>query len=69
MEEEEQSKHEKKGGYSAKDEHKGIKRMDGAAKVHRGKERTSSNEGRPESKYPQHEEDTDLNFKEVIPRL
>lgn len=42
-----------------------MKGMDGAAKVHRGKERTSGNEGRPEAKYPQHEEDTELYFKEV----
>lgn len=43
--------------------------MDGAAKVHRGKAQTSGNEGLPESKYPQHEEDTDLYFKEVNSRL
>lgn len=63
--EEEQSKHGKKGGYSAKDESKGTKRMDGAAKVHRGTEWTSGNEWRLEAKHPQHEEDTDLHFKEV----
>lgn len=50
MEEGEQSKSQKKGGYSAKDEHQGTIQMDGAAEVHGGKERTSSNEGRPESK-------------------
>lgn len=69
MEEEEQSKHQKKEGYSAKDERQGTKRMDGAAEAHRGKEGTSGNEGRPESKQPQHEEDTDLYFKEVSSRL